>query len=294
MPQTALFDLEADSSQIVNVASVPQRSPFRYPGGKTWLVPRFRRWFASLPARPCTFVEPFVGGGILSLTTAFERLAECAVLVERDEQVAAVWKTLLSEDAVWLADRIMAFDMTAEAVQAELTRTDTETREIAFRTILRNRVNHGGILAPGSGVLKYGENGKGLKSRWYPETLRKRILDITTVSARMRLVQGDGLDVLRQFSPDADAVYLIDPPYTAAGKKAGSRLYTYNELDHEELFRIAETLAGDFLMTYDNADGVKTLAERHGFDTLAIPMKNTHHAEMNELLIGRDLNWARA
>ncbi len=24
---------------IVNVASVPQRSPFRYPGGKTWLVP---------------------------------------------------------------------------------------------------------------------------------------------------------------------------------------------------------------------------------------------------------------
>ena len=26
----------------VNVASVPQRSPFRYPGGKTWLVPQVR------------------------------------------------------------------------------------------------------------------------------------------------------------------------------------------------------------------------------------------------------------
>lgn len=25
--------------RVVNVASVPQRSPFRYPGGKTWLVP---------------------------------------------------------------------------------------------------------------------------------------------------------------------------------------------------------------------------------------------------------------
>jgi len=24
---------------IVNVAMVPQRSPFRYPGGKTWLIP---------------------------------------------------------------------------------------------------------------------------------------------------------------------------------------------------------------------------------------------------------------
>ncbi len=26
--------------KVVNVATVPHRSPFRYPGGKTWLVPR--------------------------------------------------------------------------------------------------------------------------------------------------------------------------------------------------------------------------------------------------------------
>ena len=31
----------------VNVASVPQRSPFRYPGGKTWLIPHIRRWLTS-------------------------------------------------------------------------------------------------------------------------------------------------------------------------------------------------------------------------------------------------------
>jgi|SRR2546428_13760764 len=48
---------------IVNVASVPHRSPFRYPGGKTWLVPRVREWLASLPQRPALFVEPFAGGG---------------------------------------------------------------------------------------------------------------------------------------------------------------------------------------------------------------------------------------
>lgn len=29
--------------KVVNVASVPQRSPFRYPGGKTWLVPVVRK-----------------------------------------------------------------------------------------------------------------------------------------------------------------------------------------------------------------------------------------------------------
>jgi DNA adenine methylase len=36
------------------------------------------------------------------------------------------------------------------------------------------------------------------------------------------------------------------------------------------------------------------MVERHGFDAVEIAMKNTHHANMNELLIGKDLSWARA
>jgi DNA adenine methylase len=67
-------------------------------------------------------------------------------------------------------------------------------------------------------------------------------------------------------SDKSAAVFFIDPPYTAAGKKAGSRLYTYAELDQEELFELASRLQGDFLMTYDDADGVRALAHSHGFD----------------------------
>lgn len=47
---------------IVNVASVPQRSPFRYPGGKTWLIPRIRQWLRSRPERPHVLIEPFAAG----------------------------------------------------------------------------------------------------------------------------------------------------------------------------------------------------------------------------------------
>ncbi|MDQ5908308.1 MAG: adenine methylase, partial [Pseudomonadota bacterium] len=60
----------------VNVASVPQRSPFRYPGGKTWFVPTFRKWIQSLDYKPDLLVEPFTGGGIISLTALFENLVE--------------------------------------------------------------------------------------------------------------------------------------------------------------------------------------------------------------------------
>lgn len=44
-------------------------------------------------------------------------------------------------------------------------------------------------------------------------------------------------------------------------------------------------------MTYDEAEEVKEMARRHGFQMRLIPMKNTHHATMRELVIGRDLSW---
>src|SRR5438094_10643493 len=94
------FLSDADElSEIVNVASVPQRSPFRYPGGKTWLVPRLRRWLKSLPNKPAEFIEPFAGGGIISLTVAFENLAERVTMIELDADVAAVWQTILGGEA---------------------------------------------------------------------------------------------------------------------------------------------------------------------------------------------------
>jgi len=58
----------------VNVASVPQRSPFRYPGGKTWLIPTVRKWL-RYDASAKGLIESFTGGGIVSLTAAFENMA---------------------------------------------------------------------------------------------------------------------------------------------------------------------------------------------------------------------------
>jgi len=47
-------------------------------------------------------------------------------------------------------------------------------------------------------------------------------------------------------------------------------------------------------MTYDNAPETQAMAERHGFSTQPVVMKNSHHAEMNELLVGRGLEWVNS
>src|SRR5712671_7168661 len=54
--------------RVSNVSAVPHRSPFRYPGGKTWLVPYVRQWLKSLKPAPREVAEPFAGGGIVSLS----------------------------------------------------------------------------------------------------------------------------------------------------------------------------------------------------------------------------------
>ena len=292
MRQLTMF-ADEQHNQIVNVASVPQRSPFRYPGGKTWLVPRIRQWLTSLPVKPAAFIEPFAGGGSIGLAVAFERLAEHVTLIELDDQIAAVWQTILDGNGQWLAQQLLTFDLTAASVKALLSKNDLPLKEKALRTIVKNRVNRGGILAPGAGLLKEGENGKGLLSRWYPETLSKRILEIAAIKERITFAEGDGLAFLEQHAQDVRTVFFIDPPYTAGSKKAGSRLYTHSMLDHARLFAIAARLRGDFLMTYDDDEQVRALAQRHGFAMQAVAMKNTHHAKMSELLIGRNLDWLR-
>ncbi|MGC9316912.1 MAG: DNA adenine methylase [Armatimonadota bacterium] len=276
-------------TEVVNVASVPLRSPFRYPGGKTWAIPRVRQWLRSVPQRSRrTFVEPFAGGAIIGLTVAFESLAEEVILVELDDNVASVWQTILNGEGEWLVQQIADFEMTRDAVRRVLRNAERSTRNRAFATVVENRVNRGGILAPGAGKMKNGENGNGIGSRWYPDTLCRRIREIMARRDRIRFIHGDGFEVMERHLAAPESAYFIDPPYTVAGR----RLYRHSEVDHEYLFRLAAMARGPFLMTYDHSEEILALAEAHDFDVAEVAMKTTHHTEKMELFISRDLSWA--
>lgn len=287
--QMTLFDFDQRTveSSIVNVSSVPQRSPFRYPGGKTWLVPCVRQWIKQERKPINTLFEPFAGGGIISLTAAFEHLANEVIMVELDEEVAAVWEVILNDNCQWLASKIGSFNLTYENVKAEFDNPNKQLRDIAFCTILKNRIYHGGILAKGSGMIKNGENGKGISSRWYPKTLHDRIVAIGMVKNRIKFISGDAFEVLEKNEENKDAYFFIDPPYTVAGK----RLYTYFNIDHEKLFQITARLRGKFMLTYDDTIEIRLLADKYKLEYRTIPMKTTHHLEKNEIIISDNFSW---
>lgn len=268
------------------MASVPHRSPFRYPGGKTWLIPVVRQWLKQTNEQR-TLIEPFAGGGIDSLTTAFENLADHIVMVELDKEVAAVWEVIINGDQDWLADKIYSFDLTPENANLVLKKENKTQKEQAFSTILKNRIFHGGIITKGSGLIKNGENGKGIKSRWYPKTLRDRIKAIGHVKNKIKFITGDAFVELEKVKFDESTYSFIDPPYTIAGK----RLYTHFKLNHDALFALTAQLKGKFMLTYDDTDEIRRLADKHQLDFRTIPMKTTHHIQKNEIIISDNFDW---
>lgn len=281
------FDMVNKKKSIVNVASVPQRSPFRYPGGKTWLIPIARKWFSSASDN-AELIEPFAGGGIISLTAAAENYFNHIIMTELDEDVAAVWETIFSEkDYDWLSNKILNFIVTPENINEVELHANEGTKERAFSTIVRNRTNHGGILAKGSGKIKTGEGGKGLSSRWYPETLVRRITEANKLRDKIQFINEDAFNIMRQQQNNSNAYFFIDPPYTIAGR----RLYNLFDVDHRQIFEIIAKLQGHFLLTYDDTTEIRNFAEEFSLPYKTIPMQTTHLIKKEELLISDNFEW---
>ncbi len=266
----------------VNVASVPQRSPLRYPGGKTWLIPHIRHWLKGIEPRPKLLVEPFAGGGIVSLTAVMEGLVDRCLMVELDRDVAAFWQAALRHGPE-LCEKVQHFQPTRETVEALSRQTPRNVLEHGFRTLVLNRTRRGGILAPGASLSRNGEGGKGIASRWYPKTLVRRLVNIAGHAECIEFRNGDGMAVLE--SPPDSAVLFVDPPYSAGGKRAGRRLYAQNDIEHARLFALVADTSADFLMTYDRSNLIEGFVRNYGFHAVEVLMKNTHNSRVAELLI---------
>jgi DNA adenine methylase len=278
-------ELQFDA-HIVNVASVRQVSPFRYPGGKTWLVPTISAWLRRRNEPLGMLVDPFAGGGSVPLGVLGEGLVDRIVLGELDPDVSAVWKCVFSPQQVQLSRRITTFPMSRENVLKELGRSPKTGVDHAFQTLLKNRTFRGGILAPGASLMNVGENGRGVASRWYPDTLVRRLSALGSLRSAIDFVEGDAFVLISRYLDRKDVAFFIDPPYTAGnGKRAGRRLYKHSVLDHAALFDLLGRAAGLVLMTYDDCPEVIEMANRHSFQIERVLMKNTHHEKKYELLI---------
>jgi DNA adenine methylase len=267
-----------------NVASVRQYSPFRYPGGKTWLTPVIKHWLADKPAD--VIYEPFAGGATASLIAVIEGFVKKAILIEKDVAIVAVWKTICSKDHKWLVKKIRELELTEKSIKSVLSSSPKNNREMALQTIVKNRVRRGGIIAGGASILRNGERGKGVTSRWYPETIASRIELIADYQGKFEVREGDGLRALTASEKRSrQAKLFVDPPYTKLMLPNVKPLYNHVELNHLRLFEILQRTKHDFLLTYDDSEYVRKSAAASGFSLTPIMMRNSNSATKFELLL---------
>ena len=252
------------------------------------MIPHIRAWLGGLNSKPRLLIEPFAGGGIVSLTAVMEGLVERCLMAELDRDVAAFWHAALRFGPS-MKERVLSFDPTRHSVQTLANRQPCDVVEHGFRTLVLNRTRRGGILAPGASLHRLGESGKGIRSRWYPDTIAKRLDEIGAHEKQIGFCETEGTQLLESLldRSTSDTVAFVDPPYTAGGKRAGRRLYAHNEVDHPALFQILADSEAEFLMTYDFAPPIVKLTEKHRFNAVQVTMKNTYHAKVPELVITR-------
>lgn len=266
-----------------NVSSVPNYSPLRYPGGKTWLIPHLRSWMAALPHQPVRFHEPFAGGATASLLAVMEGYAAEINLNDNDVEVMDFWQAV-----------VVAGASLAEAVRAirgpeDVAGIPDNWLGRALRFLVRNRTSFGGITAGGAGSIAKGD-GRGSFSRWYPDTLADRILAIHEHRKAVKLWDSDGIEFIRKHP--CGSVWFIDPPY-----RAGRRLYRDPGPPVRLVFEAAATLNEwcCFLMTMEDTTEVRRLVREHGFHAAVVAVKGNSHRVGKELLITREkMAWTEA
>ena len=269
-----------------NPSQVPNPSPLRYPGGKTWLIPHARIWLRMV--KPWMLVEPFAGGASVTLTAIMERLVERGILIELDNEVANFWWGVLYRGEQLAAE---VRRMTSPEALLHIREWPAPQYDLvgkALRLLVLNRTNRGGVLAEGAAAMNKGEKGKGIASRWYPDTLADRIMEISFHSPFIKLRHGDAigdglLTKLLDWYGDRGAVFL-DPPYPDTGE----RLYDHHEVDIGELFIF---LGGrpntHFLMTLPCTDDVLAYVKDFHFHAVRVPVKTGHHLMKDELVVTR-------
>ncbi|MDE0628743.1 MAG: hypothetical protein OXH99_20295 [Bryobacterales bacterium] len=207
---------------------------------------------------------------------------------ELDRDVAAFWHAVLRHGPA-LAEKVLRFDVSRDAVNALVRQQPSDVVEHGFRTLVLNRTRRGGILAPGAALMRVGENGKGVSSRWYPDTIARRLNAISAQAERIGFFEGDGMTLLKAVlgASRREVAVFADPPYTAGGKRAGRRLYAHHEIDHGRLFALLDDSSAQFLMTYDASPEIVCLIRKHEFHAVQVVMKNGHHNRIPELVITR-------
>jgi DNA adenine methylase len=216
-------------------------SPFRYPGGKSRLVPFIKTLITKTGLEKATYIEPFAGGAGVALGLLLEGIVERIVINDYDKAIYSFWRAIKTEPS----SLIKLIDKTSVTIEEWRKQrniyqnSQSYSLDLAFATLFLNRVNRSGIITGGP-IGGYEQNSKWkLDARFNKNTLIDRITQISNISKSITIYNKDIICLLDKIKLNyTDNVFIyFDPPYYYKSQ----RLYK-NCLSHRDHERIADRI----------------------------------------------------
>jgi site-specific DNA-adenine methylase len=247
---------------VIRTHKMPHEEPlaalstFLHPGSKQRLLPHAEEYFRAHPCR--TFVEPFSGSGIVGLSLLGGGIVERLVLVENDPRIACLLRGLLDDPT--LADRYAAFECTRTNVE-----TLIRTEHSAFRYLVQSRCSRRGGL---DGAFR-----TPIDDLYCREEVVENIRRVQAMRDRIEVIEGDGLEIMRQHAGNRNVGCFADPPHSPSPQK---------------LFSLLAGWQGPWLLTDDDSPMVRRLAVCYRLASEKILMTTADNTKKKELVLWRE------
>ncbi|MBJ6124819.1 DNA adenine methylase [Microvirga splendida] len=235
-------------------------SPLRYPGGKRKLAPFIADVITRAKLDIELFVEPFAGGGAVSISLLEGGYVKSIALADADPLVAAFWRTVFSMKALRLADMIYDVDVTLDEWHRQKSLEPRTELQAAFKCFFLNRTSFSGALMPQTGPIG-GRSQSGaykIDCRFNREKLAERILELQKLSNRVAFVRNESyrktlrnVRAMRVFRDTPETVlWYLDPPFFAKAERLYS--YSFSEEQHDVLAQDVKSIPGHWILSYDD------------------------------------------
>ncbi len=234
-------------------------SPFRYPGGKTKLVPFIASLLHENNLVGCEYVEPFAGGAGVALSLLFDDHASRITINDLDRSIYAFWHSTVHENER-LCQKINETKITMETWygQKEIQNNKEHANlfDLGFSTFYLNRTNVSGVIK--GGVIG-GKNQSGrykMDARFNKRSLIRRIEKIHRYKDRITVENKDVLDLL---SGCKNVFVYLDPPYVEKAKALYMNVYTSDGHKNIAQFLLSNKNEFPWLLSYDDNELIRDL-----------------------------------
>lgn len=231
----------------------------RYPGGKSRLLGHIHERIAPLVEKGQWFLEPFVGGGSVSLSVV-DRFQCSAWINDLDPNIFAFWNVMAfgSEDEVSALCYLLHRGASLNLFDEERERVNSPSLskvERAYHAIFFCKTTHNGMFTASPIGGRNQENKKWkIDCQFKPDKMAEKIHRIRSLLAGKTVVTN--YSALAMVEVDMTTPVYLDPPYYVAGKKCYPTYMTQEE--HEGLARLLRR-RDRWVLSYDDCAQIRDL-----------------------------------